>query len=244
MARYGSPDIAFLLLDGLSVLGDQTELTDNVEAVLEEVTALGESVDSHEFVGLKRWTMNQVGFYNDAAGRNNAALVEPDGSERLLMYGVEGNTIGQKVTMVRGAQVRYRRLPTLAALTKAEAEYRAAASNALEQGVISHELAAETGDGTSSASVDNAAQSTGGGAFHIQVSAITLDGATNVTIKLQDSADDISFSDVSGASQAVTAAGAWRKAISGTIRRYTQTVWAKTGGTSPVTTFASGLYRA
>jgi hypothetical protein len=96
---------------------------------------------------------------------------------------------------------------------------------------------------TNGASLDNAAASAFGGQAYLQVTAFT---GTDVTIKIQDSADNASFADVASfAFTQVTAAPASQRiAISNaaTIRRYVRAVTVTTGGFTSAT-FAVVLNR-
>jgi hypothetical protein len=74
------------------------------------------------------------------------------------------------------------------------------------------------GAATNGASVDGGASSAFGAQFYLQLTAFT---GTSVTVKIQDSADNSAWLDLSGASfLAATGFGAQRIAVSGTVRRY------------------------
>lgn len=89
---------------------------------------------------------------------------------------------------------------------------------------------------TNGASYDGGAQSAFGLQAYLHVSAFT---GTDVTIKLQDSADNSSFADIAGAAfaQITTAPQAQRIATSNaaTVRRYVRAVTVTTGGFTSVT---------
>lgn len=85
---------------------------------------------------------------------------------------------------------------------------------------------------TNGASYDGAASTSFGAQYYLHVTAFT---GTSVTIKVQDSADDSAWADVSGAAFAtVTGVGWERIAVTGTIRRYVRVV---TSGTFTSATF-------
>lgn len=91
---------------------------------------------------------------------------------------------------------------------------------------------------TNGASFDGGAATTHGGQAYLQVLAVT---GTSVTVKLQDSADDSSFSDITGAAfTAATGLGAERIAFTGTVRRYVRAV---SSGTFTDAQFAVVLVR-
>ena len=191
MAKYGSDKVAFLLIDGYSVLGSVTDLKEGIEAVTEETTPLGASWVTHEAVGLKQATLEQSGFYDDAVNGVHLALVGANGTSRVVNYGVEGNTLGSAVVCWRGVmQANYQRIVSRGALHKANATYKV--NGTVEEGVILTPLAAVTTDGDSeSTSHDNAAASIAGASFYLQVSALDLDGLAGAVVKVYDSANNV-----------------------------------------------------
>lgn len=247
MAKYNSAQVAFLLIDGYSVLGVTTELSEDHEGKTEETTPFGASAETHAYVGIVASKMSQGGFFDDDAGSSNEALIAGNGSSRVVCYGVEGNTIGKNFVGFAGAlQTKYTRTAKVGALHKASAEY--IGSGAKDEGKILHALGAETTatGNTQASSVDNAAASTSGGAGYLEVSALTLGGYTNVQVVLQDSADNITFADITGGSFTAntSAPAAQRLTISGTIRRYTACRWAFSGaGAGQSVTFMAGIVR-
>lgn len=75
---------------------------------------------------------------------------------------------------------------------------------------------------TNGSSLDGGAATTFGAQMWLQMFAFT---GTSVTIKIQDSADNSAWLDLSGATfGAISAIGAARVAIAGTVRRYTRVV--------------------
>lgn len=242
MSRFSSADVGFLLADGMNILGDMTDLEDTREAMLEETTVLGDAWQSHAYVGVSRYELQQNGFYNDAENRSNAALVSP-GASVILCFAPEGNTKGKKAICGNLVQVDYKRQISRGALHKAAATYQS--EDAEDDAVIIHELAAETADGDTEASaVDGTAQSSSGGVAYLQVTAIDLDGYDDVTIKVLDDADNSgSFSELV-AFDDVSAIGAQRKEVAGTVERYLAVSFAFNGtGTSPSITFMVAFKR-
>jgi hypothetical protein len=80
----------------------------------------------------------------------------------------------------------------------------------------------------------------------LHVPALDLGGGTNVVVTLRDSADGVTFSDVtSGAFTAVTAAAtSERLSATGQIRRYRAIDWVFTGGSAQTVTPFVVLYSA
>lgn len=96
---------------------------------------------------------------------------------------------------------------------------------------------------TNGTSLDGGAATNFGLQAYLQVSAFT---GTDVTIKLQDSADNTSFADIAGAAfTAVTAAPGWQRisiSNAATVRRYVRAVTTTAGGFTSAT-FAVSLVR-
>lgn len=242
MSRYGSADVGFLILTGRNVLGDTTRLEDNREALLEEVTALGDAYEAHAAVGVSRYRLTQQGFFNDASGRSNEALLSPGGDD-ILSFAPEGNTLGNKFVGALGIQTTYTRQLERAGLHKANAAYESRGGH--EECLILAALQAFTADGdTTSAPLDGGAQSTSGGVAYLQVTALDLDGYDSVTITILDDADDCGCYGTLQAFTNVTAVGGERIEIAGTIERYTAIDVAFNGsGCCPSITLTVGLKR-
>jgi hypothetical protein len=243
MVRYGSDAVAFLLLDGMDILGTNTEIDIDKEAVLEDVTTLGIADEAWAAVGIKRGALTQKGFYDDAANSSNAALVGV-GTSRVACIGLEGNTLGKKFIGWAGAIVaKYVRQASRSAFHKADADFQV--SGPVEDGVILHRLEAETTDPGTETSHDNAASSANGGSGYLEVTALTLGGFTNVVIKIRHSTDNSVFVDLITFTAVTAAPAAQRLTVAGTINRYTRTEWDFTGaGAGQSVSFMTGLFRA
>lgn len=243
MARYGSGQVGFLLSGGYDLLGTSTELTIEREAILEETTVLGGADEEHAFVGVKRGRITQNGFYDDAADSSNDAMVGL--AERVLVIGLEGNTVGKKFVGFAGAiQHMYSRVMSRGALHRANAEYQA--NGAIEEGVIIHTHSQETAasGNTEGSSVDNGASSASGGAGYLEISALTLGGYTDVTVKVRDSANDIAYADLVTFANVSAKPTAERKTVTGTVERYLAMSWAFNGaGAGQSIKFMVGFFR-
>lgn len=245
MAKYGSADVAFFLIDGLSILGTMTEFEDEGILHTEETTVLGSAWQEHYATGLKEARLSQKGFYDDASGSSNQTLVAQSGSQRLIGFGFSGNTIGRNYRGMGGLlQVTYKRLAKRNELHKAEADYLI--SGAARDGKIIHALTERTADGnTEASSVDNGASSASGGFADLHVTALVLGGHTNLTVTLRHSADNVTFADKQAFTAVTSAPAAERVTVSGTINRYTAVSYDFTGaGSGPSATFMVGLIRS
>lgn len=244
MAKYGAAQVAFALVDGYSIAGVLTEFADEIEVVTEDAKGLGEAWPEPTPTGDRRGSLTQNGFYDDAALSINEALCGNQGVARVVNYGVEGNTIGKAAVGMAGSYAsKFTRISTKDALTKANASY--AVSGAVEAPVILHDLSEEAGDGNTEGaeSVNSGAGTVSGASGYLQVAAITLSGRPNVTFKVRDSTDDITYADLVTFT-AVSARTAERVTVAGTVDQYLACSWAWGGaGGAPTVTFLIGLHR-
>jgi hypothetical protein len=87
------------------------------------------------------------------------------------------------------------------------------------------------------------ASTVNGGSGYLNATIVTVGGATNIVVTIRDSADDVTYANLLSFT-ALTALGAERVTVSGTINRYTAAQWSWTGGASSSTaTFMVGLAR-
>lgn len=245
MAKYGSADVGFLIIGGYDILSDSTGLDTGVEQVLEETTSLGSAWATHGQVGLKKASFSQSGFFNDAIGKSNEALVALAGTARVGLVAYAGNVIGRMMQGFQGlVQSKYQRQANLGALHKAASEH--AVTGKLEEGVILHALGAQTAasGNTDASSVDNGASSANGGAAYFAVTDLTLGGYTNVALKVRHSADDVTYADLATATVVTAAPAAERVAVNGTVNRHLYASWAYNGaGSGQSVTFVAGFCR-
>jgi|SRR5579883_1218479 len=248
MATYSGKDVGLLLVQGYN-LQTFANAMDQVhrESVLEDVTVFGQQDQTFGYAGLRKASWGIKGFYDDGALASNAAglgmLATGPGAGLL---GLAGNTQGQNAILFAGIiEKNYDRDVKVGMFHHLAAGW--SCSGEVDEGIIHAPLAAQTAN-AHGASINNSGGATGfGAALVLQVTALALGTATNLVIKLQDSADNVTFADVSGGTfTAVTAAPfAQRLVVSGTVRQYTQIAWNWTsgpgGGSSA--TFAVGFFR-
>ena len=244
MTRKGSPDVGFALFDGRSILSTLTEIDTEREAVMEDNTVLGDANEAWLPVGLKRGTLSQRGFFDDAANSVHDHLVAF--ATRTAAIALEGNTIGKKFIGWAGAiTTKYRRLASKGTLHKAEADYQV--TGAVDEGIILHAHTQETtasGDTEGADSVDNGASSADGGAGYVEVSELALGGYTNVLLRAKHSADDVTYADLCAFTPITAAPAGQRLAVAGTVNRYLASLWAYTGaGSGQSVTFMIGFAR-
>lgn len=172
--------------------------------------------------GLRTGSMQFNSWFNKAAGRAFPVLSALPRTDTIAMYG-RGAAIGAPAAACLGLQVNYD--PTRAN----------DGGFAFGTTVQSNGYGVEWGEqltawkrtdsaATDGASFDGAASSSFGAQFYLMVYSVT---GTSCTVKIQDSADDSSWLDLSGAVFATVNAGsvsAQRIAVSGTVRRYLRAV--------------------
>jgi len=224
--KYGSDKVSFLLIDGYSVLGVTTELRDEIEALTEEDHALGDAWVKSRYLGLKRASLEQSGFYDDAADGVHSALKDIPGVNRIVNYGVEGNLIGKAVVVWSGAlQVNYQRIASRGALHRANARYEL--SGEVEEGVILHPLTAETEDGdTKSSPVENSGQTTNGAVIYLQATDVNFVGTLDaVQVQVEHSDDGESWDTLGDLMTFKYHPITRRIEIPGTIKKYLAVSW-------------------
>lgn len=245
MTLRGSADVGFVLIAGRNVIGRVTSLDDGEEEVLEDTTPIGVADDEWAPVGQSVFELSQEGIFDDDAGALNEALALT--AKAPLMYAPAGNTLGLSCICVDALRTTYQRLGARGTLHKANAVYKSDAGP--NRGKIQHTLAARTTAGpTDTATIDNDGSSAGGAVGYLGMTALNLDGGTNVAIVIRDSTDDIAYADlitfavVTSLSDALRAQ---RVAVTGTVDRYTQGRHTFNGGAggSRTATFAVGLTR-
>ena len=158
-------------------------------------------------------------------------------AKQKVIVAEEGHALGYRAVMLESDTTSYEVSGAIADVVQASAEFQS--SEGVEHGVIlsSGSAVSATGNGTS---VDNGASTSNGGVGFVSVPANTRNG--NVTIKIQQSADNSTFTDlitftvVSSATKTSE-----RVEVTGTIARYLRvsyTVAGSTGTATPIVAFS------
>lgn len=243
--RYTSADVAFLLVDGYSLLGLTTTLEDSgLQADFEDVTPLGGSFRCQQYAGTSTGTMSQEGFYDDSAGATNEALVNRVivGTDRIIAFGRSGNTVGADFTGALVKQATYERTIAAGAFHKGKASYVVNGRN--DGKICAHLIARAAGASTANTDFTAAATAAATGAMaYLELPALTLGGYTNLTVKVETSANGTTgWADLAVFTASTTAPTAQRVAFAGTVLRYMRVTHAWTGdGTDQSATFAVGV---
>lgn len=150
---------------------------------------------------------------------------------RLVVAGINTDTIGQRVTCARGYLQKVEPKTPPAALTEFHATLKFTGYAAVAD--ILHDLSAETSDGDTEAdSVDGGALSSTGGEGYFGYTTYTADGATGLAVRVIDSADDITYGAlITFTTVTATTGGGQRSALATTadVEQYVACDWDFTG---------------
>ena len=264
MALIGPSSVGFCLLEGRPLHNDTTEMSTMISQILEQVNGLGEGDEAWAPVGQFMYEASISGVYNAGAGLSMEGLELT--LEQVLMYALAGNAIGDPFTGINGLRLALEVLPERGALHKVNANFKAAfgpedqaqsITSFPRNGLVQAGLQTVTAVGpvlTSAIKWDDIdaayqTQETGSAIGFLGITALDLDGGTDIRFAIQDSDDNATWVDlivftigtvVSG--EMVSAAAA---AAPGDIDRYTVLEHEFNGGAgaSRTCTFACGLVR-
>lgn len=214
MAKYGSAQVAFVLIDGVDVKGDTTEISDiSVENVLEESTTLGDDWAEQTPVGMHKVTFDLNGFYTDDSTGLAARLVDEQDTQRVVSIGLSPT----RTIAIQGAYAaKVMRKLDKGKLHKVSAKFTV--SGKLSDGSsASVPSTLRTGDWTSTAQ-DNGAATTTGGTGYLQVTA--LSGFTGFVGSFEHSTDNLSWSTLLTFTNVTSAPASQQKSVTGTVNRY------------------------
>lgn len=221
-----------LYYDGYDLSGDKQTFDISCPMSPFDVTPINKY--AVERIGGRRdGAMNSKSFFNPAAGQAHDAESTLLLTDRVYTIGI-GATIGSAAACLVSKQIGYD--PTRSA--EGELTFNVDAQGngyGLEWGeLLTAGTRTDTG-ATNGASLDLAAQTLFGAQFYLHVTAFT---GTDVTIKIQDSADDSSFADLTaGAFTSVTTGPQSQRiqtARDATVRRYLRVATATAGGFTSV----------
>lgn len=186
-----------------------------------EVTGIDKSAPER-LGGLRNGGIQFQAWFNKAAGRAHPVLSALPRTD-VIAYYAKGGTLGNAGAACTSLQVNYD--PTRAAdgsLTIGVALQ--SDGYGIEWGEqLTDWLRTDTA-ATNGTGFDGGASSSFGAQFYLQMTAVA---GTSCTVKIQDSADNSSWADLSGAAFSAVLAGAvsaQRIAVTGTVRRYLRAV--------------------
>lgn len=186
-----------------------------------EVTGIDKSAPER-LGGLRNGQMQFTSWFNDATGQAFPVLKALPTTDVIAMYG-RGATLGAPAAACNGLQINYdpTRAPdgALSFVTSVQSD-----AYGLEWGDQLTDWPRTDTSATNGSSLDGGASSSFGAQFYLQMFSVA---GTSCTVKIQDSADNSSWLDLSGAGFAAVLAGAvsnQRIAVTGTVRRYLRVV--------------------
>lgn len=189
--------------------------------------------------GLRTGEITYQTWFNDAAGAAHPVLSTLPTTDEITTY-CRGTLVGSFAASQVSQRIGYD--PTRG--TDGSLTFAVSAQSngfGIEWGrLLTAGLRTDTTATSPASGYDTAAAASFGGQFYLHVTAFT---GTSVTVKLQDSADNVTFADLSGAAfVAATAVGAQRISIvnTATIRRYVRVI---TTGTFTNAVFAVNMIK-
>ncbi len=228
-------------LDGKDASCIITELTLEQELDEAEVTTLCSTIKDY-IPGLAEVTLEIEGLFdtNTASPSNTmeAWLNSRLGSVFPIVFAPEGGgQFGDPVYMMNGFLQQYAVENTVDEAASTEMTFRG--TSGLSRGKILAPIAARTTSGNGSA-LDNTTSSTLGGVAVLSVASVS--GTTpSATVKIQHSADNVSWADL-GTFSAATAIDAQYLVLPNSINRYVRAQWT-ISGTTPSFQFSVGFKR-
>lgn len=211
-----------------------------VDIDIPDTTTFGNTTRQRDVVGLIDGKASMSGLWDGAAGACHELFISLVGNATASVLSIARNgwTVGNTVELLSVRQMSYKVTSPVDGVCAVSVE--TVGDGGVAFGVSLHALAAETSDSNSS-SVDNAAGTSNGGIGHIHLTALSGSSTPTLNGKIQHSTDNSSWSDLITFT-ALTAVGSERKTVSGTVNRYTRSLWTMTGSSLSFT-FQIGFAR-
>ena len=218
MAKYGSPSVGFLLVDGVELIGTTDVLGvdgPDPESLMEQTHGLGKSWEESKATGVKRATFALDRYYEDTVN----PFVGAEQTQRIACVNWNGNAVGARFTGMAGAFVaKHGRSVKRGGLHMVKEQFTV--TGAVEEGIVLQHLTAKTVDWNTEGaeSQDAGASSANGGAGYLHVTA--LSGFTGFVGKIRHSADDTTYADLVTFTNVASAPAAQRVTAAGTVNRH------------------------
>lgn len=180
--------------------------------------------------------MSVGGLFDAAASASDPTFNEMvnSGTTEVVTVGLGGDAIGDGAYLFNGICTDYSIQGAANDAVRINASFQG--SSAVRNGVMLHPLTARTSTGNFT-SVDSGASSSTGAVANLHVTAFS---GTNVTVKVQDSANDSTWADLITFST-VTGAVSQRATVTGSVDRYLRCIIS--AGTFTSVTFAVAVAR-
>jgi len=203
-----------------------------------EVSAFGSNAKEY-IVGLLDGTVSLSGMFDGTATGTDVVFSAVLGSttKQNVIVAPSGHSNGASAIVLEADDTSYEVSGAVADVVQTSAEFQS--SDGVEHGKIlsSGTAISSTGNGTS---VDNALSSANGGVGFLSVPTNTRNG--NITVKVQQSADNSTFTDLITFTVVTSTQKTFQRVeVTGTVARYLRvnyTVAGSTGSATPVVAFA------
>lgn len=176
--------------------------------------------------GMKDTSMNIEGIFDGAVDEVDQVLQAAFDSSAsgLYSYFPKGQeSILRPAFTLDAVNSNYEVTTDIGDVAQVSAELSGGDKGVFARGLVVRPLAVAAAGGNSS-SIDNTAQSLLGA--NLVVHAVA---SASLVVKLQDSADNVTFADLAGSISSTTGRSSQRLVVPGTIRRYTRVLWTGTG---------------
>lgn len=185
-----------------------------------ESTSFNDTAKTY-ITGLTDATISLEGMYDGAASAVDEVMAAAFGGTSIYTVLHGTNTIGTRGHAAKCINNKYEVKSPISDLSLITAEGQSTVG--FDAVVLHQPLSAITAAGTSATVVDNSASSANGGVAYLHATALT--GAGPV-VKIQDSADDVTYADLITFDAISAANTAQRVTVTGTVDRYTRATWA------------------
>lgn len=210
-----------------------------------DATTFGASSAKAFLSGLRNGTLDLEGLFSaDNVNHNQlddvlGQAVESKPAPRVVTVIPVGGVNGNRAILFNANEVKYEVDVKLGQVIMATAGMQS--TSGFDSGIVLHTLGAETSSGNS-ASQDNSALSSNGGAAHLHVTAVS-GGSPTATIKVQHSVDNSTWVDLVTFTAATAATSQRVEVAAGaTVNRYLRVLFTL-GGSTPSFTFVVAFAR-
>ena len=224
-------------VQGYDLSADSNSLTVATDQELYDVTGLDSSAVKR-IIGMANGTVSFDGLFDDAAGKRHAIYSSNSGklptADQIILLPID-SSVGDPMVGFLAKQANYNVTRAGGSAIATSVEY---SSNGYipEWGVMLTSLQDTHSSATDGTAVDNSASTSAGGVGYLQVFSL---GSGTVTVKVEDSADNVTYADLITFTNA-TGITAERATVSGTVDRY---IRVSTSGTFTAAIIACGFGR-
>ncbi|CAB4176409.1 hypothetical protein UFOVP978_30 [uncultured Caudovirales phage] len=203
----------------------------NQQSDVAETTAFGTTAKTY-LSGMSGFTMGMGGMFEDTATTGFDAVVSPllgSGTLNNVAMAPNGFTIGRPAWAVSGAITSYDVQGGVGDIVQASVNVQG--SDRVSRGVsLRDNTATSVAATTSEASVNNAAATTTGYVAYLFVTGVPTSGTTpSVTVTVEHSTNNSSWSSLTSFAAVTTTVGSERKTATGTVNQYLRATATVTG---------------